>query len=160
MKISVSRLAGPYYPLIVMALLMLLMLSLSRVGLFIWHYERVAAAADILPLLLQGIRADLILIGLWLVLPLLLAPVLATAGNIKRWRSFCHGWALLGLTVIIFIELSTPQFILQYDIRPNRLYIEYLKYPREVFSTLWHGFRLMLLGGIALTAEQVGHVNV
>ena len=152
MKISVIRLSGPYYPLVVMALLMLAILSFSRVGLFIWQYERVAAAADILPLLLQGIRADLILIGLWLALPVLLAPVLATAGNINRWRSFCHGWALLGLTVIIFIELSTPQFILQYDIRPNRLYVEYLKYPREVFSTLWHGFRAMLLAGIVLTA--------
>ena len=54
--------------------------------------------------------------------------------------------------MIIFIELSTPQFILQYDIRPNRLYVEYLKYPREVFSTLWHGFRAMLLAGIMLTA--------
>ncbi|WP_273020697.1 hypothetical protein, partial [Rheinheimera sp.] len=62
MKISVNRLSGPYYPLVVMALLMLAILSFSRVGLFIWQYERVAAAADILPLLLQGIRADLILV--------------------------------------------------------------------------------------------------
>ena len=53
MKISVNRLSGPYYPLVVMALLMLAILSFSRLGLFIWQYERVAAAADILPLLLQ-----------------------------------------------------------------------------------------------------------
>lgn len=159
MHVSVKRTLGPYYPLFVMSVLMLLMLSFSRVGLFIWQIERVAATGSIAPLLLQGIRADLILVGIWLVVPVLLAPLLAIRANLARWRTFCHGWALLGLTVIIFIELSTPQFILQYDIRPNRLYIEYLKYPREVFSTLWHGFRAMLLGGVALTALLIVVAN-
>lgn len=55
------------------------------------------------------------------------------------------------LIFIVFMEVATPQFIMQYDARPNRLFIEYLGYPQEVFSTLWHGFRIALLRGCALT---------
>ncbi|WP_026349227.1 LTA synthase family protein [Arsukibacterium perlucidum] len=145
------RFFGPYLHYVVMLLVILLLLSASRAGLFIWQYDRVVAAGDIATMLLQGIRADLILVGLWLSLPLLLAPLLAHQASFTLWRYFSHGWVLLGLCLVIFIEVSTPQFILQYDIRPNRLYIEYLKYPKEVFSTLWQGYRAMLLGGIAIT---------
>ncbi|MEH8018113.1 LTA synthase family protein [Rheinheimera muenzenbergensis] len=130
---------------------MLLLLSLSRGALFSWQFERVSAAGDVSTMLLQGIRADLIFIGLWLVIPLLLAPLLAYGRGFALWRRFSHVWVLLGLCLVIFVEVSTPQFIMQYDIRPNRLYVEYLKYPKEVFSTLWQGYRAMLLGGIALT---------
>ncbi|WP_305552906.1 LTA synthase family protein [Rheinheimera sp.] len=131
--------------------LMLLLLSVSRIGLFFWQFDRVSTAGDIGYMLLQGVRADLIFAGLWLIIPLLLAPVLAGKKRFTLWRRFSHFWVLLGLCLAIFIEVSTPQFILQYDIRPNRLYVEYLKYPKEVFSTLWQGYRAMLLGGVATT---------
>ena len=144
---------GPYLQYAVMLFLMLLLLSASRVGLFIWQFDRVNAAGDIGYMLLQGVRADLIFAGLWLILPVLLAPLLAGKKQFMLWRRFSHFWVLLGLCLVIFIEVSTPQFILQYDIRPNRLYVEYLKYPKEVFSTLWQGYRSMLLGGIAVTAS-------
>lgn len=125
-----------------------MVLSLSRLGLIFWQFERVTAAGDIATMLVQGVRADLIFIGLWLALPLLLAPLLARCGSFKIWIQLNHVWLLLGLALVILLEVSTPQFILQYDVRPNRLYIEYLKYPKEVFSTLWQGYRGMLLGGV------------
>ncbi len=159
MKNTLVRLLGPYYPLLVLLLLMLAVLSVSRIGLFIWQLDRVSAAGPVWQLLLQGVRADLIMAGLWLVIPVLLVSLWGRATTLASWRRFCHFWALLGLVMVIFIELSTPQFILQYDIRPNRLYIEYLKYPKEVFSTLWQGFRAMLLGGVALTALLVWGAN-
>ncbi|SQH74718.1 protein of unknown function [Shewanella benthica] len=37
------------------------------------------------------------------------------------------------------MEVSSAAFIQEYGIRPNRLYIEYLIYPKEVFSMLWGG---------------------
>ncbi|MDX5406480.1 MAG: LTA synthase family protein [Chromatiaceae bacterium] len=143
---------GPYLPYVVLALLMLVLLSASRIGLFIWQYERVNAAGHIGYMLLQGVRADLIFAGLWLIIPVLLAPLLAGKRQFILWRHFSHLWVLLGLCLVIFIEVSTPQFILQYDIRPNRLYVEYLKYPKEVFSTLWQGYRAMLVGGVVITS--------
>ena len=39
----------------------------------------------------------------------------------------------------------------QFDLRPNRLFIEYLSYPKEVLSTLWNGFRLALILGVGFT---------
>ena len=147
-----TRFFGPYTILITLVLLVLLLLSVSRLGLFIWQYDRVSAAGELAPLLLQGVRADMILAGLLLVVPLLVMPVWARAASFRSWRYFCYLWSLLALCAVLFVEISTPQFILQYDIRPNRLYVEYLKYPQEVFSTLWQGFRTMLLAGVALTA--------
>ncbi|VEH67432.1 phosphoglycerol transferase [Rodentibacter pneumotropicus] len=49
------------------------------------------------------------------------------------------------------MEIATPAFIETYDYRPNRLFIEYLIYPKEVFSMLMEGhlsaviFSLVLL---------------
>ena len=140
--------AGPYLPLLVFMVVTLLLLSASRLGLVLWQFDRVTAAADIGIILLQGVRADLIFIGLWLAIPLLLAPLLARQSSFKVWLQLNHLWLLLGLALVLLLEVSTPQFILQYDVRPNRLYIEYLKYPKEVFSTLWQGYRGMLLGGV------------
>ena len=140
--------AGPYLPLLVFMVVTLLLLSASRLGLVLWQFDRVTAVADIGIILLQGVRADLIFIGLWLAIPLLLAPLLARQSSFKVWLQLNHLWLLLGLALVLLLEVSTPQFILQYDVRPNRLYIEYLKYPKEVLGTLWQGYRGMLLGGV------------
>lgn len=139
---------GPFLPFFIFTFSVLVILSLSRLGLILWQFDRVTAAVDIGTMLLQGVRADLIFIGLWLAIPLLLAPLLARKSSFKVWIQLNHLWLLLGLALVILLEVSTPQFILQYDVRPNRLYIEYLKYPKEVFGTLWQGYRGMLLGGV------------
>ena len=91
------RLFGPYLQYAVMLLLMLLLLSASRIGLFIWQFDRVDAAGNIGYMLLQGVRADLIFAGLWLILPVLLAPLLAGKKQFMLWRRFSHIWVLLGL---------------------------------------------------------------
>lgn len=139
---------GPFQPIFIFTISVLMILSLSRFGLLLWQYERVTAAGEIGVIMLQGVRADLIFIGLWLAIPLLLSPLLARRGSFKLWLKLNHLWLLLGFALVILLEVSTPQFILQYDVRPNRLYIEYLKYPEEVFSTLWQGYRSILLGGV------------
>lgn len=148
-----SRLAfaGPYQVLLQMVLLALVLLSISRIGLMAWQWDRVEPAGSVPWMLLQGVRADLILLGLLLTIPILTAPLFAIGRFAGFWRTFSLVWAAVALTLVIFIELSTPSFIAQYDIRPNRLYIEYLKYPKEVFATLWNGFRVPLLVGSGVT---------
>lgn len=146
-----TRIAGPFLPLLTFTTLALLILSLTRIGLGIWHHERVTAEVGWGTYLVQGLRVDLILVGLWLVLPILLAPLWARGKWQKSWLAATSGWSLLGLVLIIFMELATPTFILQFDIRPNRIFLEYLKYPQEIFSTLWQGFRAPVLAGVLLT---------
>ncbi|MBU2427559.1 MAG: LTA synthase family protein [Gammaproteobacteria bacterium] len=134
-----------------MLLLGLVLLSLSRFGLVLWNADRVFATDALVAIMLQGVRADLIVLCLWSAIPVLLVPLWAHRRWQQSWFKFTYIWSLFGLISLLFMELASPAFIMQYDVRPNRLFIEYLKYPQEVFSTLWHGFRLPFLAGIIFT---------
>ncbi|WP_207796413.1 LTA synthase family protein [Pseudohalioglobus lutimaris] len=48
----------------------------------------------------------------------------------------------------IFMEAATPTFITEYDLRPNILFVEYLKYPKEVGSMLLGGYKLDIFLGL------------
>lgn len=144
---------GPYRIFLIFALCLLIFLSVFRLGLFAWQWPRVTDVGHVGWMLLQGVRADFILLGMIVAVPVLLVPVLTRWFQV--WRIFSLVWCFIALTFVIFIELSTPSFVAQYDIRPNRLYIEYLKYPKEVFSTLWQGFRIPLIAGTLLTIVLV-----
>ena len=143
--------AGPFAGLLYLLLVGLGLLSLSRLALLIWQWERVKATGIVFDILVQGVRADLILLGYCLAPPLLLAPLLATRRSFAAWRAMTLAWTGAALVFIVFMEVATPQFIMQYDVRPNRLFVEYLNYPHEVLATLWNGFRTALLLGGALT---------
>jgi len=142
---------GPYVHLVRMLWIGLLTLSLSRLALLFWQSERVEPTRAFGMILLQGIRADVILMCLLAAIPVFLSLFLAWPPFKRGWFRFTYSWSLVALITVVFLELSTPSFLLQYDIRPNRLYVEYLKYPKEVFSTLWHGFRLPLVLGVVVT---------
>ena len=146
-----TRWAGPFAPMVQMLIIGLPVLSLSRLALVIWQWERVSATNIPVSIFVQGVRADLILLGYFLVLPLLLAPLLAYRRFARPWTIVTVSWTAAALVLVVFMELSSPQFIAQYDVRPNRLFVEYLSYPKEVFATLWNGFRFALLAGVGLT---------
>jgi phosphoglycerol transferase MdoB-like AlkP superfamily enzyme len=146
-----TRWAGPFAGVLQLLLLGLVIFSLSRAGLMAWQWQRVSATGIPGEMLVQGVRADLIMLGYLIVLPVLLAPLLAYQKTLRAWQTLNVVWGTLALIFIIFMELSTPQFIMQFDIRPNRLFIEYLSYPAEVIATLWHGFRIALVLGIVFT---------
>lgn len=147
----ISRWAGPYATVIQTLLIGLIVLSLSRLALIIWQWERVKATGIFGEILMQGVRADLIFLGIIIAIPILAAPLFAHKFSARAWRTFNIVWATLGLVLVIFMELSSPPFIMQFDVRPNRLFIEYLSYPKEVFATLWNGFRLALILGVGFT---------
>ncbi|MFC5300399.1 LTA synthase family protein [Azospira restricta] len=146
---------GPYAPLAMLLLVGLPLLSASRAALMLWQAERVAAAGAWPELLLQGLRNDLMQIGIFSVPLLLLVPLLAWRPLWGFWRRLSGLWVLLAIALLVLLEVSSPAFIAEYDSRPNRLYVEYLKYPGEVLPMLWEGFRLHLVGGVLLTAAAV-----
>ncbi|MYM67100.1 sulfatase-like hydrolase/transferase [Pseudoduganella sp. FT55W] len=143
--------AGPFAGVLQVLLLGLVIFSLSRAGLVAWQWERVSATGIVGQIMVQGVRADLIMLGYLIVLPLVLSPLLAHQKTLKLWKNVTVAWGTFALIFIVFMELSTPQFVMQYDVRPNRLFIEYLSYPAEVMSTLWHGFRIALVLGVGFT---------
>lgn len=147
--------SGPYAPLVVLFVVGLPLLSLSRAALMLWQSERVAAAGEWGWMLVQGVRVDIIMLCLAAAPLVLLVPFFTHRFAWPAWRRLAGAWVLASLTLLVFMELATPAFITEYDTRPNRLFVEYLQYPREVLPTLWYGFRLHVLAGLAVTAFTV-----
>ena len=147
----ISNKLGPFAPLFAMLLLGLVILSLSRLGLVFWKFGRVDATGKLAQVLLQGVRVDLIQLSLMALIPLLLAPILATKQLFKVWQKFTYVWVILGIVLLVFLEAATPGFIGEYDVRPNRIFVEYLKYPHEVFGMLWRGFKVHIFAGVGFS---------
>lgn len=141
-------------PYLIFCLVSLLMLSAARLGLTIWQWSRVEDASGIVFVLAQGLRFDLVTLGLLLVIPCLLSAVVAASGlAAKPWISLLRVYLSACFGLLIFMEMATPQFIDQFDLRPNILFVEYLKYPREVLSMLWGGYKLpLLIAAVAVPA--------
>lgn len=132
-----SKLTGILRRPVLLALLFLAVLSASRLLLVALFWDRVAATDGLAFVLLQGVRFDLILVGLVFGPVLVLKPLLQTG----RWMLPAAGWLwplYLGLASAgaFFVEASTVSFIREYDARPNYIFVEYLSYPRELISTL------------------------
>ncbi|HQR60083.1 MAG TPA: LTA synthase family protein [Methylophilaceae bacterium] len=150
---------GPYTPLVALMVLGMTSLSLSRLALMLWQRERVTATGMWGQALLQGLRVDAIQLGLLCLIPALLAPLAAIPGAWHWWQGFTLIWIVASMTFLLFLEAATPGFIVEYDVRPNRLFVEYLKYPKEVCSMLWKGFRIHVFFGLLVTALAVWGVS-
>ena len=129
---------------------LLLMLTLSRTALIAWYWGRVAPTDGVLFILLQGLRFDVVLMGM-LIGPAMLAAPWVTGHRYGGPVLRCY---LVVVTMfVLWVELGTIPYIDQYDVRPNYIYIEYLKYPREVLTMLVVSYgTLMLLMGLATIA--------
>lgn len=129
----------------------LLLLTSARIALVLWQWERVSDASMLAAVFLQGLRFDLVLIGIVLAVPALCFPLLASNRLLlPGWRFLLRFYLPVALLVILFMEVSTPSFIAQFDSRPNILFIEYLDHPVEVFSTLWAAYKTPLAIAVTL----------
>ncbi len=124
----------------------LVILGIARLLLAGWQWQRFDQAADLLWVMAQGVRFDLMSLGYLLVLPLAATPFLLLSGITARiWSSLLGVYLLVVLGLFVFMEVSTPEFIKEYDLRPNYLFPEFIRHPREVFSMLLAAYRLPLL---------------
>jgi phosphoglycerol transferase MdoB-like AlkP superfamily enzyme len=130
----------------------MLLLTFSRLCLCAWQWPRVRDAGGLWPVLFGGWRIDLSFVSMVTAFPALLAPWL---GHLPWAVTVAAWWFGLWWFVLVLLEISTPQFILEYDSRPNRLFVEYLVHPREVSSMLWRGYKAMLFGGVLALAVLV-----
>lgn len=97
-------------------------------------------------ILLQALRFDLVSLSYVLAIPLALTPILNSYSAVARiWLPVVKWYLLAVIGLFLFMELATPPFIVEYDIRPNYLFVEYLKYPKEVFSMLLVSYKTALL---------------
>lgn len=125
------------------------LLTLTRLLLCAWQWQRVRATGGLWPIIRGGLRIDATQIAMLAGLPILLGPWL---GHLPSADAITEVWLLTAWFLIVLLEASTPQFIAEYDSRPNRLYFEYLKHPKEVSSMLWKGYKLAVLAAVACIA--------
>lgn len=142
------RRLGPYSCVLGFLLIGAAALGLSRAVLIGWQWERVDPTDSFISMLLQGLRSDMMTLGLFSAPIVVLLPLFLAVRRVHWWLRLCTAWLSFSLLVIALLEFATPQFLREYDTRPNRLFIEYLVYPREVFAMLWSGYR----GSLALVA--------
>lgn len=144
---------GPVYPIFIFFIINLVVLSLSRLGLSLWQQERVNAVSGWTELFLQGIRIDISSLCWAFSVAIVLACFGSGQNTFGRFIQFLiRCWLTAISTFLVFMEFATPAFIETYDFRPNRLFIEYLVNPKEVFSMLANGHLVALISAPLLTA--------
>lgn len=150
---SLQRRLGPIAAFFFLGLLVL---TLSRLGLSCWHASRVSAAHGWAHVLLQGLRVDVATLCLLYGLPAVLAVLLPADGGVAAlWRRLLRAWLIAATALLAFMELATPDFMSEYGLRPNRLFLEYLRYPKEVGATLLRGHLPSVLLGMSAVSVLV-----
>ncbi len=139
-------------PLLRFTIILISIFITSRIALLFWQHSRLNDG-DIWPIISGAIRIDLSSIGYLATIGVFILILHVVARH--KTELFQRIFTLYGssvVTVVVIVEASTPAFINQYDVRPNRLYIEYLDYPQEVFSMLVHGHLFAMLSTLLLAS--------
>ena len=139
-------------PLLRFSIILISIFITSRIALLFWQHSRLNDG-DIWPIISGAIRIDLSSIGYLATIGVFILILHVVAR--PKTELFQRIFTLYGscvVTVVVIVEASTPAFINQYDVRPNRLYIEYLDYPQEVFSMLVHGHLFAMLSTLLLAS--------
>ena len=113
----------------------LLIMTLSRLFLFFLFKDRVVETQDYWYIFPIGLRMDLILLSYLSFLPAILITFITNNG-VKYLNKFLPFYSILFLFLILFVEMATPDFVRQYDTRPNKVFLDYLIYPKEVVGML------------------------
>jgi phosphoglycerol transferase MdoB-like AlkP superfamily enzyme len=161
---TINILAASLRPLWAFAWRVVLALTVCRLAFVVWQWQRVNDADMLAAIFVQGLRFDLVILGLLLAIPVLCFPFLASNRFLlPAWRLFLSFLLPLALALVVFMECSTPSFIDQFDSRPNILFFEYLDSPREVGSTLWAAYKVPLILAmiivVAVAWESARHIG-
>jgi len=113
----------------------LIIMTLSRIVLFLLYRDRIDETENYWHIFPIGLRFDLIILCYISFLPAVLICLLPDK-FLQKIKKFLNIYFLFFLFLFLLMELSTPDFVAQYDTRPNRLFLDYLIYPKEVMGTL------------------------
>lgn len=117
---------------------------IGRLTLFILFYDNFKDESfNYWLTFLYGLRMDTITASVLLLLPVTLLTL--SPNNIKNLiNSILKYYFVIIISFIIYMEIATFPFIFQYDVRPNYLFVEYLIYPKEIFSMIFSKYKLEL----------------
>ena len=123
---------------------LLILFFIGRSIAFIYYIDRFEDAdTNIWLSFLYGLRMDTITACALLLIPALILH-LSPVAFAKYSNKILQGYFFIVILLAIFMENATLPFINEYDVRPNVIFINYLKYPEEVLSTVWVVYKLEL----------------
>ena len=147
---ALKKLIFPYYTIMVFSLAALLFLTLSRTGLMFLYHQRIPGFSGFVNVLIFGLRIDTVSLVYAIALPVLLTPFFEGYRLTHRfWGIFLSIWFTFWSVLFVVMETVTPGYIKEYDVRPNRLFIEYLVYPKELINMLLKGYLIHVIVGLA-----------
>lgn len=127
--------------LIVFYFLFIAIFFIGRSLLFVLYYDRIVdAGVNHWLSFLIGLQMDTIVASIILTVPVLMLFTLPRVFE-KFTRYFIRVYLLLFLLLAIYIENATFPFIVEFDVRPNDIFINYLAYPKEVLSNIWASYK-------------------
>ncbi len=133
-------------------LIILSIFSAGRAVLFIRYFDRFKED-DVAYWMtfIYGLRMDVILTSMLFVIPVILLTL--SPARFKRVVATVVKYYLLAVfALVIYLENATLPFFAQYDVRPNYLFVEYLEYPKEVFSMLLADYLLEFVIAVIMIA--------
>ncbi|NDW19794.1 LTA synthase family protein [Dysgonomonas sp. 216] len=122
-------------PLLYFFIIGLVVMTLSRIVLVFIFSDRITATENFWYIFPLGLRMDIIMMSYLSFIPAILISILPKAAD-KFTSKFLTIYCTVLLFFVLFMELTTPDFIEQYDTRPNKLFLDYLIYPKEVATML------------------------
>ncbi len=144
--------SNPYLLFLKAYVFSLAIFTISRFGLFIWKFDQAVETKSILEIFLNGFRVDLMITGQFMLIPFLFFPLIYISNHLqKAYQKLLQFWVYIALLIFFLIEATSPTFIAEYNTRPNILFIEYLKYPKEIIEMLGKGFLfdvILVLGAL------------
>jgi len=121
-----------------------ILFSVSRLSLFALYFDTFKdSGVNYWLIFPYGLRMDSIVISILLIIPALLLT-LSPRKIQKPVSIFLKYYFLLVISSLIYIEIATFPFIAEYDVRPNYLFVEYLRYPKEVAATIFAAYKFEL----------------
>ena len=157
----IKKITGVMFPILMFFIVGIVILTLSRLFLCLWQKERVSNAHGWKIIFSSGLRMDIVSMCYLVIVPCLITPLVVGIPYLNQiWLTILSLWITCGLWLLVYMEAATPFFIKEYDVRPNRLFVEYLIYPKEVMSMMWSGYKLELALGliISLTTLYFGWI--
>ena len=138
MKIINIKLNRGIYPVLTFFVLSIVIFMISRTALLIWHPE--GTERHIFDIYKYGLLYDVSINCSMYAVVFLICILANFLSKVPAFILILQKLLLsLIITIQLLLEVSTPSFIIEYGVRPNHIYVEYLIYPKEVVSTLVNG---------------------
>lgn len=147
-KISIMNLASR---ILLFVLALALLLSIIRCGYMLWQLPHFEDVELMVISLIQGLRFDLAVIGIWLLPAVIVLPLLAMGSvtrGLAKWLTIL--WLLLGVLVILGLEWITPYFMATESLRPDPALLKDIEDPVAALAQLWSGYLLPAAIGLVL----------